>query len=116
MAISIFVFSIIFFTIPMFSIQIDHALDIHYRYMLERSIQSAILASYQALDSSGAYEQFTDIFFKLCPKNFEYHVILKNFETHPKMVQFKVSAISDVGLSYELEETIIEEDLDGNHS
>ncbi len=116
MAVSFFVFGLFIFIIPIFSIQVEQALDIHYRYMLERATQSAILSSYEASDANLAIETFKDVFLMSSPEGFEYTVELKSFEQYPKMIHFKVYAKNNEGFEYELEESLIEEDLNGDYS
>ncbi|HZJ86606.1 MAG TPA: hypothetical protein VFC75_00145 [Erysipelothrix sp.] len=96
--------------LPVFNMQVRYAEEIHYRYMLERSLKSATLAAYEKDSINASFTEFKNIFVKTCPKGFEVKIELKNFENYPKFVHYKIEASNDKGYSYHLEESIIEED------
>lgn len=116
MAGTTFIFGLLIILIPILSIQIDNINMIHYRYMIERSLRSAMVSSYKEDTETAVFNNFKEEFFKYSPDNFTYTVSLINFEEGPKLIHFKVLAVNDNGLSIELEETLIEEDLNENSS
>lgn len=109
MAVSVFVFSIIVFSLPIISTQIDQAVDIHYRYMIERSTQTSITSAFEKENVNHAFEEFKSVFLIHSPEGFEYIIKLQAFELEPKLMRFTVEAIHDKGYEYIFDETLIEE-------
>lgn len=109
MAVSVFVFSIFIFSLPIISIQIDQAVDVHYRYMIERSTQVALTSAFEKENINHAFEEFKSVFQIHSPEGFEYIIKLQAFELEPKLMRFTVEANHEKGYEYIFDETLIEE-------
>ncbi len=95
--------------LPIINIQIAYVEDVHYRYMLERSLKSATLAAYEKDTVEASFDEFQTVFKKTYPQNFEVSIELLNYEKDPRFVHYKIKAENDKGYTYEMEESIIEE-------
>lgn len=109
MAASFLVFGLYIFLLPIVSYEIDLVYQAHYKYEIERSLQSALRSSFMYETETSVFNEFKEVFIYQCPKEFEYKISLVNFELNPKFIHFEVSATNNRGHELTVESSMIEE-------